>query len=154
MPTTRALLSWLLALPAATGCFITSEPEYGTTADIPLPPAEGEGEGAEGGEGEGAAEGEGEAPSEGEGEEGEGEGAPPAECRWAEDCDGDYFCDTGRCMPSEGEADCTPGMDQTCNDDPRVSALWGHCNEDGTCECLPGSKRNPATGRCRPAGGG
>ena len=43
---------------------------------------------------------------------------------------------------------CTPGQDQTCNDDPAVSALWGHCEVNGACSCIDGFERNPATGRC------
>jgi hypothetical protein len=43
---------------------------------------------------------------------------------------------------------CTPGADQTCNDDPSVSSLWGHC-EAGICVCRVGRSINPATGRCR-----
>jgi hypothetical protein len=44
---------------------------------------------------------------------------------------------------------CTPGADQTCNDDPRVSSLWGHCEATGVCTCAAGRTINPATGRCR-----
>jgi hypothetical protein len=43
---------------------------------------------------------------------------------------------------------CTPGADQTCNDNPVVSSLWGHC-EVGVCFCKEGRSINPATGRCR-----
>ena len=45
---------------------------------------------------------------------------------------------------------CTPGQDQTCNDSPTVSGLWGACNADGTCRCNPGYMINPQTGKCRP----
>ena len=61
--------------------------------------------------------------------------------------------------PAEGEGEgepepaCTFGQDQSCNDSPLVSALWGHCEEDGTCTCFEGLEVNPETGRCRPAGG-
>jgi hypothetical protein len=44
---------------------------------------------------------------------------------------------------------CTPGADQTCNDDPRVSSLWGACDNNGLCSCKDGFSVNPATGRCR-----
>jgi hypothetical protein len=47
---------------------------------------------------------------------------------------------------------CTPGADQTCNDELSVSALWGHCVDGGAggaCECHDGFSINPKTGRCR-----
>jgi hypothetical protein len=44
---------------------------------------------------------------------------------------------------------CTPGADQTCNDDPMVSALWGACEVSGVCVCKDGFSINRATGRCR-----
>jgi hypothetical protein len=40
------------------------------------------------------------------------------------------------------------GMDQTCNDDPSISALWGTCQGHGTCTCNSGFVINPVTGRC------
>ena len=43
---------------------------------------------------------------------------------------------------------CTPGIDQTCNDDPAVSSLWGRCTAEGACACAAGRVINPATGRC------
>lgn len=46
-------------------------------------------------------------------------------------------------------APCTLGADQTCNDDERISALWGRCTELGVCECSPGFELNPR-GRCQP----
>jgi len=53
--------------------------------------------------------------------------------------------------PGDGGAGaCTFGQDQTCNDNPDVSAVWGACNADGTCRCRPGFLVNPQTGRCRP----
>jgi hypothetical protein len=60
----------------------------------------------------------------------------------------------GRWLPHTGEIcgrqpACSFGRDQTCNDDPTVSTLWGHCNQDGTCSCMVGTI-NPTTGRCRP----
>jgi hypothetical protein len=45
---------------------------------------------------------------------------------------------------------CTLGQDQTCNDNPAVSALWGRCTELGVCECKAGFELAP-WGRCRPA---
>jgi hypothetical protein len=44
---------------------------------------------------------------------------------------------------------CTPGADQTCNDNPAVSALWGHCEATGVCTCNFGTTVSPTTGRCR-----
>jgi hypothetical protein len=44
---------------------------------------------------------------------------------------------------------CTPGADQTCNDDPAMSSLHGACNPDGTCTCGAGFERNPQTSRCK-----
>jgi hypothetical protein len=44
-------------------------------------------------------------------------------------------------------AACTVGADQTCNDDPRVSSLWGHC-QAGVCQCNAGTERSPTTGKC------
>jgi len=46
---------------------------------------------------------------------------------------------------------CTPGMDQTCNDDALSSSLWGSCTAEARCVCKAGFDINPATGRCRPA---
>jgi hypothetical protein len=43
---------------------------------------------------------------------------------------------------------CTPDMDQTCNDDPMVSSVWGRCTADGVCVCNVDYVVNPATGRC------
>jgi hypothetical protein len=41
--------------------------------------------------------------------------------------------------------------DQSCNEDPAVSALWGRCTEMGICECNPGFERSPTSDLCRPA---
>ena len=43
---------------------------------------------------------------------------------------------------------CTYGADQTCNDDPSVSAIWGQCDQNGYCTCNSGYVINPATGKC------
>jgi hypothetical protein len=48
-------------------------------------------------------------------------------------------------------APCTLGADQTCNDDPKVSALWGRCTELGVCECKSGFTLSPVSKRCMPA---
>jgi hypothetical protein len=50
----------------------------------------------------------------------------------------------GCVRPSE----CTPGQDQSCNENLSTSALRGKCNADRTCTCNPGSTLNPATGKC------
>ncbi|HEX6271420.1 MAG TPA: hypothetical protein VFZ53_00200 [Polyangiaceae bacterium] len=52
--------------------------------------------------------------------------------------------------PTGKRAPCTLGADQTCNEDPAVSAIWGRCTESGTCECKPGFELGPS-GYCRPA---
>jgi len=56
--------------------------------------------------------------------------------------------------PSEAahgkRAPCTLGADQSCNEDPKVSALWGHCTELGVCECKVGFERSPTSDLCRP----
>ena len=55
--------------------------------------------------------------------------------------------------PSDaGPPVCSFGQDQTCNDDSTVSALWGHCNADGTCTCNVGFEIDPFTGHCHPVG--
>jgi hypothetical protein len=43
-------------------------------------------------------------------------------------------------------ATCTVGEDQTCNDNPALSAIHGHCIEGGYCQCNGGA--NPLTGKC------
>jgi hypothetical protein len=48
-----------------------------------------------------------------------------------------------------GAGFCTPGADQTCNDDPSVSALEGTCHRLGFCECNEGYSLNWNTNRCR-----
>lgn len=61
-------------------------------------------------------------------------------------------CPQGTCFhPQKGcaRAVCTPGMDQSCNDNPALSSLHGHCDADRTCTCRPPFVVNPATGLCR-----
>lgn len=54
--------------------------------------------------------------------------------------------------PPQGKrAPCTLGVDQACNEDPSVSALWGRCTEFGVCECKPGFELSPESKLCRPA---
>ena len=64
---------------------------------------------------------------------------------------------TGKCGPGAqdagvgidgGSAVCVPGADQTCNDDPPVSAFEGHCEATGACTCNPDYWPNPLSGRC------
>ena len=46
---------------------------------------------------------------------------------------------------------CTPGKDQTCNEDPSVSALRGKCQPDGSCVCSGSGTSgavSPFTGKC------
>lgn len=50
--------------------------------------------------------------------------------------------------PSGKRAPCT--TDQSCNDDPSVSALWGRCTPLGVCECRDGFERSPTSDLCRP----
>jgi hypothetical protein len=42
--------------------------------------------------------------------------------------------------------------DQSCNENPAVSALWGRCTEMGVCECNAGFERSPTSDLCRPVG--
>ena len=43
---------------------------------------------------------------------------------------------------------CTVGADQTCNDDPAMQSILGHCTQAGTCTCGAGSTLSPTTGKC------
>ena len=52
--------------------------------------------------------------------------------------------------PSGKRAPCAFGQDQSCNEDPKVSALWGRCTELGVCECKPGFELGPESRLCRP----
>ncbi|HEY8946121.1 MAG TPA: hypothetical protein VIM73_17755 [Polyangiaceae bacterium] len=53
--------------------------------------------------------------------------------------------------PTGKRAPCKLGEDQSCNENPAVSALWGRCTELGVCECKPGFELNRISGRCKPA---
>jgi len=55
---------------------------------------------------------------------------------------------TGGATPSYPNANCTSGQDQTCNDDPAISALYGQCEADGYCVCNDGYCASPSTGKC------
>jgi hypothetical protein len=43
---------------------------------------------------------------------------------------------------------CTPGLDQTCNDNRSSSALHGHCTSERTCVCKNDAAPNTSSGRC------
>ena len=43
---------------------------------------------------------------------------------------------------------CVPGMDQTCNNDPKISSLRGKCQANSTCTCNPGAQKMP-NGKCQ-----
>lgn len=42
---------------------------------------------------------------------------------------------------------CTPGQDQTCNENPAMNALAGSCNANATCTCNTGFSMHP-DGKC------
>lgn len=58
-----------------------------------------------------------------------------------------YPCGTGEGVGCCLVPVCTPGMDQTCNASPTMSALAGHCEDNGTCTCNPGYEKTPE-GKC------
>src|SRR6266404_1374980 len=51
-------------------------------------------------------------------------------------------------IPETPPGACTPGMDQTCNDDLSTSTLLGTCRADASCSCWYPGATNPVTGRC------
>ena len=61
---------------------------------------------------------------------------------------------TGRCISGKTDAGtvlsqvCTPGNDQTCNDNPRLTTLQGICQANGLCVCASGYEINLVTGLC------
>jgi hypothetical protein len=81
-------------------------------------------------------------------------------------CDGTSDCPSGQYCPDScvmcpcasqcaaQQVVCTLGADQTCNDDPSVSSLHGHCQTAApgpfatACTCLPGFTKNLTTGLC------
>lgn len=51
----------------------------------------------------------------------------------------------GCCLPQQ----CTPGQDQTCNENPGMDAFAGTCNANFTCTCkTPFTKKS--SGKCGP----
>ncbi len=60
-------------------------------------------------------------------------------------CAADEACVDGVCKK---KGVCTPGMDRTCNADSVASALWGHCEDNGTCTCRDGFVLD-AAGKCQ-----
>jgi hypothetical protein len=42
---------------------------------------------------------------------------------------------------------CYPGLNGTCNDDPRLAGIYGSCTDAGTCACSDAGT-NPDSGRC------
>ena len=69
-------------------------------------------------------------------------------------CEGPYAvayrsdCYEGCVARSDCAPVCTTGSDQSCNDNPIVSSLHGHCTAAGQCQCGTGFTLNPNTGRC------
>jgi hypothetical protein len=47
-----------------------------------------------------------------------------------------------------GGTPCTPGADQSCNSDPKISSLHGTCAPDGKCVCQAPYTLDGSTGRC------
>jgi hypothetical protein len=87
-------------------------------------------------------------------------------CRCGVCCYSSYRCTSGRieflgsndgCMQATCDAGlgpdgpqpvCTFGADQTCNDNPILSSIHGHCTDAGTCACTFDAGTNPDSGRC------
>lgn len=74
-------------------------------------------------------------------------------------CGCDHVTHIGSCAAAEtgasihywGECQtevCTPGLNQTCNDNPIISSIHGTCDQDGTCWCNTGFTINAQTGKC------
>lgn len=60
-------------------------------------------------------------------------------------------CPSGQCFGLDGcqpRPVCSPGADQTCNDNLSVSSLHGHCENNGSCTCGAGFAKNPTSGKC------
>jgi hypothetical protein len=62
-------------------------------------------------------------------------------------------CPEAQCFVQElgcvSAKSCTPGQDQSCNENRNISSILGKCNPDRTCTCFAGSTLAPETGRCR-----
>lgn len=52
-------------------------------------------------------------------------------------------------LAENGGPPCTPGLRQTCNDEPFASWTTGTCSPAGKCLCDEGRTLNVTTGRCR-----
>ena len=62
---------------------------------------------------------------------------------------------TGGNAPTYPKANCTYGMDQTCNDSSIASTVFaqcGQCQVDGYCTCIGGYYPSPSTGKCTTLG--
>ena len=57
-------------------------------------------------------------------------------------------CYEGCVLRDQCAAVCTPGANQSCNDNPIVSSIHGTCTAAGACQCGTGFILNPNTGRC------
>jgi hypothetical protein len=68
-------------------------------------------------------------------------------CRLDKIADAGIVVHDGAAIPGR----CTPGADQTCNDDPLAAYAAGTCLSTGSCSCRGDYVINPATGRCAPA---
>ena len=72
-------------------------------------------------------------------------GIPPT-CTTAADCGAPctgLLCTGGQCVAQA----CTPGIDQTCNEDASMNSLAGTCSVDGVCKCNTGFTMK-ADGKC------
>jgi hypothetical protein len=62
-------------------------------------------------------------------------------------------CPQAQCFVQElgcvSAKSCTPGQDQSCNENGAISSILGKCNPDRTCTCVAGSTLSPETGHCR-----
>ncbi len=76
-------------------------------------------------------------------------GNDPLPCMSDAICAGNgAFCDSTRKYCVCTTPNCTPGDDQTCNDNGAAMPLLGHCVSSGSCMCLGGSTKDPNTGKC------
>ena len=71
----------------------------------------------------------------------------PLPCAQESDCTSyGATCKGGSCACVA--MNCTPGHDETCNDDPAISGLNGHCTSFGSCECITAKPKSQTTGKC------